>query len=139
MAAGRTVERSGAARSPRHQGNGHYGTGGDGAHGAAGRADGARSNGGAGDEVTREDLELLLQALRSARDGDLDVRLPARRKGLAGDLNRAFNELAERRESLGQEVARVGRLIGREGRLTERASTDGTRATGRRRSRRSTC
>src|SRR5213079_2352973 len=52
-------------------------------------------------------------------------RLPARGRGLGAELNRAFNELAARRESLSKEVARVGRVIGREGRLTERARLDG--------------
>src|SRR5206468_379798 len=50
-------------------------------------------------------------------------RLPASGTGIRADLHRAFNELAERREGLSKEIARVGRAIGREGRLTERAST----------------
>ncbi len=108
MASRGTLERV-DTRSPRVDGDGRNGTG----HHDV--------------DATREDLELLLEALRAARDGQFDLRLPARRKGLAGDLNRAFNELAERRESLGQEVARVGRLVGREGRLTERASAEAAR------------
>ena len=45
----------------------------------------------------------------------------SRGKGIAAELHRAFNELADRREAFSKEVARVGRAIGREGRLTERA------------------
>jgi HAMP domain-containing protein/signal transduction histidine kinase/CheY-like chemotaxis protein len=77
---------------------------------------------GADSEVSRAELEKLLAALHAARDGQFNVRLPVRGKGLAAELNRAFNEVADRREALTKEVARVGRVIGREGRMTERAS-----------------
>src|SRR5439155_969807 len=48
-------------------------------------------------------------------------RLPAAGTGIGADLRRAFNELADRREAFSKEITRVGRVIGREGRLTERA------------------
>jgi signal transduction histidine kinase len=70
---------------------------------------------GADRDITRKELEQLLQALHEARDGDFQLRLPIRGKGIAAELNRAFNELAERSESFGKEVTRVGRV-------TERAS-----------------
>ena len=38
-----------------------------------------------------------------------------------GDVAKAFNGLAERREGLTNELSRVSRVIGREGRMTERA------------------
>src|SRR4051812_45402598 len=76
---------------------------------------------GADEQVSRAELERLLAALEAARDGDFRVRLSATGKGIAGDIYRAFNELADRREAFSKEVARVGRAIGREGRLTERA------------------
>ena len=77
---------------------------------------------GATTEVSRAELEQLLAALQAARDGDFQLRLPTRKQGLGGELNQAFNDLAERREAVTKEVARVGRVIGREGRMTERAS-----------------
>src|SRR5213078_2606924 len=49
------------------------------------------------------------------------LRLPAAGTGIAADLRRAFNQLADRRETFSKEITRVGRVIGREGRLTERA------------------
>ena len=76
-------------------------------------------------EITREELDQLLDALHAARDGETAARLPVRGKGIAAELNRAFNELADRREAFGKEIARVGRVIGREGRMTERASSGG--------------
>ena len=85
-----------------------------------GKADGI-----AAADVSRAELEQLLVALNAARDGDFRLRLPVRGKGMAVELNRAFNELAERREALSKEIGRVGRVIGREGRMTERAATAG--------------
>jgi signal transduction histidine kinase/HAMP domain-containing protein/CheY-like chemotaxis protein len=72
-------------------------------------------------------LRRLLQALESAADGDFSRRLPARRKGLLGELEIAFNRLAERSQGQTTELARVARQIGREGRMTERARTDGAK------------
>jgi len=63
----------------------------------------------------------LHAALRAAADGDFDQRLPARRKGVLGDIERAYNDLAERNAQLTAELVRLGRVVGREGRMTERA------------------
>ena len=96
---------------------------------AQGRAtsEGRTANGGNGKEydVTRAELEELLAALAAARDGDFAIRLPTRGTGLGAELRRAFNEVADRRETVAKEISRVGRAIGREGRLTERASRAG--------------
>ena len=78
-------------------------------------------------EVDRSDLEALLEGLRAARAGELEIRLPARRAGIVGELNDAFNRLAERRETLAKELDRVSRKIGREGRMTERLEMPGAK------------
>jgi HAMP domain-containing protein/CheY-like chemotaxis protein/signal transduction histidine kinase len=79
--------------------------------------------------VSKADLEALLGALQAASNGDFDLRLStARKDGIALELARAFNELADRREALTNELVRLGKVIGREGRLTERASIDGAKA-----------
>ncbi|MDX6685851.1 MAG: hypothetical protein QOF86_1979, partial [Baekduia sp.] len=70
-------------------------------------------------------LRRLLQALDAAADGDFSRRLPARRKGLMGELETAFNRLTEHSQSQTAELSRVARQIGREGRMTERARADG--------------
>ncbi len=72
-------------------------------------------------------LRRLLQALDAAGDGDFSRRLPARRKGLLGELESSFNRLAERSQAQTTELARVARQIGREGRMTERARLDGAK------------
>jgi HAMP domain-containing protein/CheY-like chemotaxis protein/signal transduction histidine kinase len=72
-------------------------------------------------ELSKQQLQELVDALRAARDGEAGVRLAVPRSGVMGDVARAFNGLAEKRESLTSELNRVSKVIGREGRLTERA------------------
>ena len=66
-------------------------------------------------------LAPLLQALEAARDGDFSVRLPAPKNGVLSQIHRAFNELAGINQAMADEIGRVGRIVGREGRMTERA------------------
>ena len=62
----------------------------------------------------------LLSAIEAMRDGDFSVRLPTRRQGLAGDVCRAFNDLVELEARVSRDVARLSRVVGRDGRLGER-------------------
>ncbi len=66
-------------------------------------------------------LVRLEQALRAATAGDFSVRLQARRTDAIGRLESAFNDLAARNAALEAELVRIGQIIGREGRMTERA------------------
>jgi len=73
-------------------------------------------------------LKDLLGALKGARGGDFSVRLRSRRSGLAGEIEKAFNELIELNTRSNRELARVARQVGRDGRMTERmylAEADG--------------
>ncbi|HSD75905.1 MAG TPA: HAMP domain-containing protein, partial [Solirubrobacteraceae bacterium] len=70
-------------------------------------------------------LEGILRALTAARDGDFGVRLPARRRDVVGDIQARVNELVEQNARMAKELARVSRVIGRDGRMTERASLPG--------------
>ena len=72
--------------------------------------------------LSERDLQALLRALQSARDGDFSVRLPGRRAGLTGEIADAFNKLVAQQGQLARELTRVSRTIGREGRMTERAA-----------------
>src|SRR3954452_8479835 len=84
------------------------------AHNGSGNGAGAAA---AADESA---LNELLRALRAATDGDFSVRLPERRATLMGQIGAAFNDLVERNAKATKELARIGRLVGREGRMTER-------------------
>ncbi len=83
----------------------------------------------ADEEVVLEDL---LRTLRAARAGDFSARLNTRRRGLLGELAAELNELVATNQRMAKELVRVGRIIGREGRMTERAmlpEADGAWAT----------
>ena len=85
------------------------------------RTNGTTARSGDEDEVLRR----LEAAMRAAAAGDFSHRLPARRKGVVGELEAAYNQLVERNAQLTAELVRLGRVVGREGRMTERASVEG--------------
>jgi signal transduction histidine kinase/HAMP domain-containing protein/ActR/RegA family two-component response regulator len=90
-----------------------------GANGASAQDDGS------GDEAA---LRRLLSALTAVRDGDFRIRLEPG-TGLLGQLGAAFNDVVARNQHLTEELARVSRVVGREGRLDERLRPgDGTGA-----------
>ncbi|MEZ5121182.1 MAG: HAMP domain-containing protein [Solirubrobacterales bacterium] len=81
----------------------------------------------AGDEdgaLTRDGqaIEQIIAALTAAADGDFSVRVRARRRDQIGELQSRVNELIELNARQARELRRVSRVIGREGRMTERAS-----------------
>src|SRR3954470_8077908 len=67
-------------------------------------------------------LEELLRVLTEARDGNFSVRLRARRRDVMGEVQQRANELISLNARMAKELARVSRIIGREGRMTERVS-----------------
>src|SRR5690554_5670455 len=69
-------------------------------------------------------LRELAGALRRVKAGDLTVRLP-RQLGAAGEVADAFNELVEVAQRQQRDLRRIGRVVGREGRLTERLDDEG--------------
>ncbi|HEV3353623.1 MAG TPA: HAMP domain-containing protein, partial [Acidimicrobiales bacterium] len=77
----------------------------------------ASSNGGA---PSPHALQELLRALTAARDGDFSVRLPARRGSVMGEIAAVYNQMADTNARMAKELVRVSRVIGREGRMTER-------------------
>ena len=66
----------------------------------------------------------LAEALRRVRRGDLQVRLP-RRAGLAGEVADAFNDVVSLQERQHLDLRRISRIVGRDGRLTERLDDEG--------------
>jgi len=84
----------------------------------------AASNGGFG-PLTGEQVGALVDALEAARDGNFSVRLSARGDGAMGEVAAAFNALVERNARMSRELLRVSKVIGREGRITERAASPG--------------
>ncbi|MGH2776816.1 MAG: HAMP domain-containing protein [Actinomycetota bacterium] len=70
--------------------------------------------------ASTEQLEELLFALEALRDGDFSVRLNSRRRGLIGEISSVLNTVLDHNNQMTKELARIGRVIGREGKMTER-------------------
>src|SRR3989440_179030 len=80
----------------------------------------AANGGGNGASPTPHALQELLRALTAARDGDFSVRLSARRGSVMGEIAAVYNQMADTNARMAKELVRVSRVIGREGRMTER-------------------
>jgi HAMP domain-containing protein len=64
----------------------------------------------------------LLHGLVALRDGDFSFRLPRDLSGLDGKLADTFNDVIARNERLARELERISRVVGKDGRLDERAA-----------------
>ncbi|MGW3631673.1 HAMP domain-containing protein [Streptomyces sp. NPDC005122] len=74
-------------------------------------------------EVDSAALNRLLAALVSMRDGNFRKRLTVSGDGVMSEIAAVFNEVADRNLHLTGELSRVRRMVGREGKLTERLET----------------
>ena len=68
------------------------------------------------------DTKQLLSALMSFKRGDFSARLPTEWTGVAGKIADTFNDVIELNEKMAKELARVSRVVGKEGKITQRAS-----------------
>jgi HAMP domain-containing protein/CheY-like chemotaxis protein/signal transduction histidine kinase len=68
------------------------------------------------------DEAALSRALIEFKRGNFNVRLPDDWTGTAGKIADTFNEVVEANQHLGRELARVGRVVGEEGRINQRAA-----------------
>jgi len=69
------------------------------------------------------DLESLLDALISLRKGEFTVRLPNDWIGLRGKVADIFNDVMDQLEGMTNEVDRISRVVGKEGKIKQRASS----------------
>src|SRR2546429_111131 len=68
------------------------------------------------------DTKQLLAALVAFKRGDFSARLPDDWTGVAGKIADAFNELIRTNKRMTHELERIRRVVGKEGRITQRAS-----------------
>jgi HAMP domain-containing protein len=68
------------------------------------------------------ELTSLLAALTALRKGDSAVRLPMHWSGVAGKIADVFNDVVEQNENMASELARLRQVVGKEGKLKQRAS-----------------
>jgi len=77
------------------------------------------------------DVRLLLNALIAFKQGDFSVRLPVDWTGVEGKIADNFNDAVATSEQMARELERVGRVVGKEGKINQRASVkdaEGARA-----------
>src|SRR5881409_3739944 len=68
------------------------------------------------------DARLLLKVLSDLKKGDFTTRLPSEQTGLTGKIYDALNEVIELNERMAKEFDRVATVVGKEGRIRQRAS-----------------
>ena len=68
------------------------------------------------------DTGQLLAALMAFKRGDFSARLPEDWTGVSGKIADTFNTVIETNERMTRELERIGRVVGKEGRITQRAS-----------------
>jgi len=64
----------------------------------------------------------LLTALLAFKRGDFSARLPEDWTGVAGKIADTFNDVIAKNERMTHELERIGRVVGKEGRITQRAT-----------------
>ncbi|MGH7767381.1 MAG: HAMP domain-containing protein, partial [Candidatus Binatia bacterium] len=67
------------------------------------------------------DSKVLLQVLLAVQKGDFSVRLPAGASGIDGKLADTMNDIIGMMSDTTSEIERVSRVVGKEGKLSQRA------------------
>src|SRR5438093_7268014 len=75
--------------------------------------------------VEKLDSRLLLRVLTDFKKGDFSARLPVDSTGIAGKIYDTLNEIVEFNERLTKELDRISRVVGKEGKIRQRASLPG--------------
>ncbi len=72
------------------------------------------------------DEAVLLRVLSEVKNGDFSVRMPLEWTGVAGKIADGLNDIIAANESLGAELAKVSRVVGKEGKLSHRVALRGS-------------
>ena len=73
------------------------------------------------------DRRQLVSALRALRRGDFSVRLPEDVDGVDGEIASLFNEVVGMNQSLTKEFERLAKVVGKEGKITQRGRVKNAR------------
>ena len=74
-----------------------------------------------------EEMNSLLAALSGLLKGDASVRLPLHWSGVSGKVADAFNAVVQQNADMADELIRLRQVVGKEGKLKQRASLQGAR------------
>jgi len=72
------------------------------------------------------DVAVLLRVLSEVKSGDFGVRMPLEWTGVAGKIADGLNDVIAANHALGEELAKVSRVVGKEGRLSQRVALRGS-------------
>ena len=64
----------------------------------------------------------LLTTLIAFKKGDFSVRMPVTHVGVAGKIADTLNDIVEMNTKLADDLARVGNVVGKQGRITQRVA-----------------
>ncbi|HEY2989960.1 MAG TPA: HAMP domain-containing protein, partial [Candidatus Binatia bacterium] len=73
------------------------------------------------------DSKLILQALLTVQKGDFSVRLPSEWGGINGKIADTLNDIFQKMGDTTSEIERVSLVVGKEGKLSQRAALPGAR------------
>jgi HAMP domain-containing protein/signal transduction histidine kinase/CheY-like chemotaxis protein len=78
-------------------------------------------------ETTSDTLDArqLLRILAAVQRGDFTVRMPVDTVGVAGKVADTLNDIIDLNERMAKEFERIGNMVGKEGRITQRATLAG--------------
>ena len=82
----------------------------------------ARARKGSTPNGSELDTRQLLAALMAFKRGDFSARLPDEWTGVAGKIADTFNDVIRTNQRMAQEFERIVHVVGKEGRITQRAS-----------------
>ncbi len=79
------------------------------------------------EQVSKENLEVLdtkqlLKTLVAVKKGNFSVRMPIEQTGMAGKIADTLNDIIDQNERMANELKRISIVVGKEGRITQRAS-----------------
>jgi HAMP domain-containing protein/signal transduction histidine kinase/ActR/RegA family two-component response regulator len=69
-----------------------------------------------------DQLRQLLFTVKAVRRGDFSVRLPVGQEGIIAEIGEVLNDIIELNENMTSEFVRVRKIVGQEGKMTERVS-----------------
>uniref|UniRef100_B8HTK6 Circadian input-output histidine kinase CikA n=1 Tax=Cyanothece sp. (strain PCC 7425 / ATCC 29141) TaxID=395961 RepID=B8HTK6_CYAP4 len=73
------------------------------------------------------DLKRLLQTLNEVKKGNFSVRMPIEQTGVAGKIVDVLNDIIEMNEQMATELERISTVVGKEGKIDERAALSGAK------------
>jgi HAMP domain-containing protein/signal transduction histidine kinase/ActR/RegA family two-component response regulator len=70
----------------------------------------------------KEELKQILLMVKAIRNGDFSMRLSLGVDSMVGDIAEVLNDINEINYNMANEFVRVGRIVGKEGKMTERVN-----------------